>query len=234
MGDSDWVEIYFDGVNTSLYQLMDSLDTSPKSLSTANCNENFCTIDWSSRLNNSGDTIRLVATSSGEIIDQIGYGNSGDILAPNSGQSAGRRINGEGEWVIFSSPTKGSSNNSSTPISTPTTTLTPSDTPAQTLTPTQTPILTKTPTPTKKPTAIPTKIPSNKPTPTPSESAKVNLPESILGAATKSADPSPTPTTDENNTFSFKNLVFVAGGIILILAGVLVFTFVAKERFKKI
>lgn len=115
---------------------------------------------------------------------------------------------------------------------------------ADTPTPTKSPTPTKTPTPTKKPTVTPTKLPSNQPTSTSiqsestqiqdSQDNKVTLPQSILGSSTDSADLSPTPTTTENNAFSFKNLLFIAGGIILILLGIFIFTFIAKDRFKKI
>lgn len=116
-----------------------------------------------------------------------------------------------------------------TPTPTPTENPTLSPTLTNTLTPTQTP------TPTKKPTSTPTKLPTNKSTPTPtSDSAKANLPQSILGSSTTSTSISPTPTIIQNNSFSFMNLVFIAGGIILILAGALVFTFVAKDKFKKL
>ncbi|RJP46440.1 MAG: hypothetical protein C4584_01580 [Armatimonadetes bacterium] len=141
----DWVEIYNDGSDISLYQLLDDGDHS-KNLSNASCNDNFCTIDWSNLLNNTGDTIKLVLISSGEILDQVTYSTSGDIPAPSTGQSAGRDPDGTGSWVIFSTPSKGSSNNSS---STPT--FTPSPIPTNTPTPTALP----SPTPTRKPTSIP-------------------------------------------------------------------------------
>lgn len=112
-------------------------------------------------------------------------------------------------------------------------TLTETQTPSPTSTPTNTPTPTATPTktviPTKKPTATPTK---SKSTPTPTESS-VNLPQSILGASA-SATETPTPTKAQENSFNFMNLVFIAGGIILILLGIFAFTFVAKGKFKGI
>lgn len=119
-----------------------------------------------------------------------------------------------------------------TPTQTPTPTPTPTSTPTPTPTPTQTATPTKTPTPTKRPTSTPTKSTSQN---TSSSSANPNLilPSSILGASV-SASPTPSPTKTENNSFSFLNLVFIAGGIILILSGALVFTFVAKGKFKGI
>ncbi len=99
----------------------------------------------------SEDTIRLFANE--VLIDSYSY--SGSIT---DGYSIGRKEDGIPEWVVFGSPSRGSSNNSSTTIPTntpvPTNTPTPSNTPTPTKipTPTKNPTLTKTPTPSKVPT----------------------------------------------------------------------------------
>ncbi|MEK7616958.1 MAG: hypothetical protein AAB414_02805 [Patescibacteria group bacterium] len=110
----DWVEIYTDAVDTSLYQIVDAANNK-QDLATSICNGNFCYIDWSNRLNKDGDTIKLELKSSpGQAVDQVIYGSSGDISSPGVEQSAGRNSDATGGWVIFLSPTKGSSNNNST------------------------------------------------------------------------------------------------------------------------
>lgn len=124
----DWVEIYNDGADLSLYQLMDAINNK-KDLATAVCNSNFCTIDWYNYLNNSGDTIRLVLkTATDSPLDQVIYGSSGDISVPGTGQSAKRIPDSTGNWIVSSILTKGESNNSSTP--TPTPSPTPASSPA--------------------------------------------------------------------------------------------------------
>ena len=55
----DWVEVYFEeGQDKSLYQLTDG-NGNMKNLSEAVCNVNICTVDWSNRLDNEGDQIKL-------------------------------------------------------------------------------------------------------------------------------------------------------------------------------
>lgn len=123
----DWVEIYNDGMDISLYQLVD-LANNKKDLASATCNGNFCTIDWYNSLNNSGDTIKLtLKTTPDSSVDQVTY--PGDVSIPNSEQSAARNPDATGGWFISSSPTKGTTNNISTPspASIPTSTPTPSD-----------------------------------------------------------------------------------------------------------
>ncbi|MDD5147077.1 MAG: hypothetical protein PHV63_00805 [Candidatus Daviesbacteria bacterium] len=133
----DWVEIYNEGMDISLYQLIDA-DNHKKDLSGANCNSHFCTIDWYNLLNKDGDIITLTSKLYSDIsIDQVKYGNHGGIPAPGNGQSAGRNPDGTGNWTIFSTPSKGATNNTSptsAPTSTPT--LSPTQTPAPTTTPT--------------------------------------------------------------------------------------------------
>lgn len=126
--NSDWVEIYNEGMDISLYQLIDA-NNHKKDLSGAICNGHFCTIDWYNLLNKDGDIITLTSKVYPDTpIDQVIYGNFGGISAPGNGQSAGRNPDGTGNWTIFSTSSKGSTNNTSStsiPIPTPSSTPTP-------------------------------------------------------------------------------------------------------------
>lgn len=105
----------------------------------------------------SPDTVQLINNTSVE--DSFAY-NAG----PGSNSSYGRQTDGTGSWVIFGSPTKGSSNNTAVSVPTATPTISPSLTPTNVPTPTKTP----TPTSTSKPTATPkvTQTPTSTPLPT--------------------------------------------------------------------
>lgn len=251
----DWVEIYNEGTDIALYQLLDS-DNHPKSLTSANCNGNFCTVDWSNLLNNNGDAVKLILISSGEVVDQVTYGTPGDITPPLTGQSGGRSLDGEGGWILFSTPTKGSTNNSSTPIPTSTPTLTPTPQPTPTPTSTPTPISTPTPTkttPTRTPTPVnptstkaptpTTKIPSPSSAPThskessPEATSDIEIPQSIkeasvLGATSDQSSPSPSPSLSQSSSLAspFSKLLAGAGIAVTVLGGILFATFIAQRR----
>lgn len=130
-------------------------------------------------LSNSGDTI-ILKDSSGVEQDSMSYGDitGANIEAPNSDQSAGRNVDGSGDWLIFTSPTKETTNNVATPTPAPTMTPSPTPTPvpssASTSTPTPTPTSSPSPSPTPSLTFLifnfPAKINSNQ-----SFSVKVNL-----------------------------------------------------------
>ncbi len=125
--NSDWVEVYNEGFDISLYQLIDAANNK-KDLANSSCNGSFCTIDWYNSLNNGGDTIKLVLKASpATSIDEITYPSN--ITTPSSGQSAGRNPDGTGGWIIFITPTKGSTNGTSTPTPSPTSTPAPSSSP---------------------------------------------------------------------------------------------------------
>lgn len=114
----------------------------------------------------SPDSVQLLH---GDVVeDSYHYDNP---LVANT--SLGRRTDGDGEWVVFTSPSKGASNNTSafSPI--------PSDTPTFTpipVTATSFPTATKVPTATKalSPTRVPTptKIPTPTKVPTPTKSGQ--------------------------------------------------------------
>jgi hypothetical protein len=196
----DWVEIYHNNVDITLYQLIDRAENT-KSFSDANCAGNFCTVDWSNRLNNPGDTIKLVLISSPDSpVDIVTYGESGDICAPGDGQTIGRYPDETGNFVKFSSHTKGLANTSSQdPCPTPT----PAPTEAPTSTPTSTPTPTKTSAP--KPTVI--AVATKKPTITPKPVVKDDERDDsdyILGLRDElMASPSPDSEEEVEKKFPF-------------------------------
>jgi len=179
-GGVDWVEIYTNGVDKSLYQTKDSVGN-VKNLSEAVCNGNICTVDWSNRLNKDGDTIKLILISSPDSpVDQITYGGSGYVCVPGEGQSIGRVATLDSPyeptnvWERFSTPSKGQTNNNGVVLACPSPTPVPSSTPTNAPDPTNTPAPTNTPTSTPKPTSTPTPSPTKKPTPTPKDNTAQN------------------------------------------------------------
>ncbi|OGY08700.1 MAG: hypothetical protein A2782_04245 [Candidatus Blackburnbacteria bacterium RIFCSPHIGHO2_01_FULL_43_15b] len=218
--DPDWVEIYNSGpdsVDLLLYRLKDG-STNNKDLSGTLQSGSFASFDWSNRLDNSGDVIKLVLKSDETTsADQVGYGDAGsNVAAPGTGQSAGRSIDGAGAWVLFSTTSKGLSNSSSAAAPTPTPSPTPTPTPSPTLQPTQAP--TNTPIPTHAPTNTPT--PTKKPTPTPIVEAEEPASDSgvVLGESTITPTPTlePTPTeTIKVEGVSWKTPVMASVFVIL-------------------
>ena len=197
--DPDWIEIYNNGtenIDLSLYRIRDNSATNKLDLSETIDPKSFKAFDWSNKLNKPGDSIRLLLISNEEnIIDEISYGDKGSVSVPSSGQSSGRKTDGVSEWVIFSSSSKESTNNTSAIIPSPTLTLTPTPSPTKVPTPT------KTPTPTKSPTNPPT--PTTKtPTPTKTQALTKKLigsispskekTKNILGESTASISAGPT------------------------------------------
>jgi len=172
------------------------------------------------------------STSSGSIKGKIGNPSVGEYPGSGNYKIRIRRYTASGNPASGDSQTpKNIEINFQLPTPTPTqTSNTPTTTPTQT---TSSP--TKSPLPTKKPTATPTQTSVDQLNLiSTSGETKVNLPSSILGSSTESSNISPTPTKTENNGFSFINIIYIAGGIILILSGIFALTFVAKNRFKKI
>lgn len=227
----DWVEIYNDGADISLYQLRDSSATNKKDLSGANCNGNYCTIDWYNYLNNSGDTVKLILkTAPDSPIDQVVYGGTGDISIPLSGQSGSRNPDGEGNWIISTSPTKGLPNNPSTPAPTSIPTPTPSPISSSTSLPTPIPSPTSNSSASKKSTTS-TKTPSptsntTTPAPTVAETMIAVLPVKpspkidyhVASVAAAVATVTPSPQVEVKN--QKQTNAFLWSGIILIFAGV--------------
>ena len=167
---SDWVEIYNSddsSVDLSKYIVRDSSSTNKYELTGSLEGKSFMTFDWGDNLNNTGDTIKLQLKTDDTMIDEVVYGANG-TAAPTGSQTSGRSPDGSANWSLFTSATKGSSNNSSTVVPTPTPSPTPTQSPTNTPTPTPTPTSAPTPTPTKALTPTPTKAKSATPSPSPS------------------------------------------------------------------
>lgn len=189
----------------------------------------------------SADEVRLF--NGATIEDSYAYNKS-----PGNGISYGRVVDGSNSWGIFANPTKGSTNNVTTPLPTATATPTEVPTPTRTPTPTKVPTPTHTPTPTKSPTPtkvptstnIPTstKIPTQSPTHSASsEQSKTSLfvspatnsayPNAVLGASTSAY---PTPPKREVKTLvksSTNNpigaVTFIIAAVFFIACGILVY-----------
>jgi len=158
----DWIEIYNNGteiLDLSLYRIKDLTLNNKLDLSGSLGPGGFAAFDWSNKLNNGGDLIKLILISDESVMDQVSYGDQGGLIAPSSGQSGGRQTDGGSDWVIFTASTKGSINNSSSVFTPPT--ATPTNTP----TPTKSPAPTKTPTQQKTASSQESKIPTKTPTP---------------------------------------------------------------------
>lgn len=165
--NSDWVEIYNSDsspVDLTGYIIRDSTESNKLDLSGTIGGNSYSVFDWNNKLNNDGDTVRLLKSDETQV-DQVVYGGSGNITVAAGTQTTGRQTDGSSTWVLFANDTKGSSNNSSTIVPTPTATPTSTNTPAPTQTPTPTPKPTNTPTPTTTGTPTPTPKTTNTPTP---------------------------------------------------------------------
>lgn len=197
------------------------------------------------------DTIQLIKESS--IEDSYFYS-----MGPGVNNSYGRDSDGNGNWVVFNAPTKGSTNNTSVPVPTSTPTLTPTLVPTNTPTPPRTPTPPKTPTPIKTPT--PTKTPTPSPTPKNPTNTSIKssatikpttfftsiIPTSVLGESTKSANiisptnemktkisPSPKETIVQGTSKNDYSKILIGVGVIFILAcGILIF--LNHKRNKKV
>ena len=104
--DLDWIELYNESteiVPLDGWELRDSIETSPKNLSGCIAPRSFRKFDFSNRLNNSGDKIRLFDDKS-NLIDSIVYFTD-EIPTHQSGQSTGRNQDGSGDWEVLTNPT---------------------------------------------------------------------------------------------------------------------------------
>lgn len=211
----DWIEFYvFGEVDLASYRVEDEAGNS-KNLNETTCVGNYCVLEWSNRLNVDPDTIiNLIDESTGHPVNTVSYGDDADVLAPGDNQTAGRIVDGVGEWVIFDDITKGMSNNDSKVFITPTPSPTPTPTPTRTPTPTKTP--TPEPEATNTPTPSETPMPTNTPTSIPKKSRIVSLflptskPEAQIDAVLGEA-------TSEANTFNLD-----LGGLFMSLGGLFV------------
>jgi hypothetical protein len=115
-GSQDWIEIYnpsSDSIDLGIYRLRDSSETNKLDLSGVLDPLSFAVFDWSNKLNNGGDLLKLTLISDSSVVDQVSYGDQGGFMAPEASQSLGRSPDGGSSWVIFTNQSKSSSNNSS-------------------------------------------------------------------------------------------------------------------------
>ena len=228
--DPDWVEIYNNGsdpIDLSLYRIRDSSATNKLNLSGILLPNGSIAFDWFNRLDKSGDEIKLLLISNEEtVIDQIAYGSKGDIIAPSMGQSAGRTLDGQDSWSIFSVPTKGKTNNTSSPVPTQIPTPVPTNTPVSTKTPT--PIKTSTSKTTAKAVDVTVIKPTSVPIATQIQKTVLSSSKSVFGSKNEptiklidekqTSTPSPTLKNNEK-TQKVKTLGATQNNLPKILAG---------------
>jgi len=223
---SDWVELFFasnatESADLSLYQLEDS-GSNIKTLSGLISPGGFSVTSWSNRLNNAGDTIKLVQKSNNSVIDQISYGDDGKICAPSVDKSIGRSSDGGGSFVRFASQTQGSSNTAqqeACPTPSPTPEATPESDPESSPEPSPSP----SPAPSSATTIVATKT-SSRPISNNARSGTANSqdmltnsrPKDVLGEGDE--NPEDKSITDKA-TLSFKEINPYIIAIIFIVLG---------------
>lgn len=251
--DDDWIEIYNSGpesIDLGDYRLRDDTATNKLDLGDMLAPQGFKVFQWSNKLNNSGDIIKLILKNDeNNITDQVAYGDKGnDVSAPSGNQSAGRQSNGSAQWIMFASPSRESSNSNSSPAPTPTST--PQPTPTKAPTP-KNPTPTKIPTPakssaSKSPTLVLAKVNTVSPpqslarsktqTLTSTKPASISgIPTSVLGIGSKSADKNsdsgtPKKNLKVNSTNQFNPFPFAAGLIFIAVCAILVIRIRRKSR----
>lgn len=253
--DTEWIELYNTttiSVDLSGWQIDDIAGggTSPYTLpsGTVILGNSFLVFEKSATnvgLNNGGDSVRLISATGIEV-DIFSYTSTTEDV------SYGRQNDGSSQWITFSSPTKGSSNNTSAPA--PTATLAPSPTvvPTETPMPTKTPTPTKIPTPTKTPTPVPTSkqatqpssiltvVPSEFPTSVVAGSSgrvvtKAVLPTAVLAAAIKRETPAPTKSVKvtETSGIDVAKVLMGIGGLLLTACGILAYRSYGKRFYER-
>ncbi|MFC1649921.1 hypothetical protein ACFL2C_04420, partial [Patescibacteria group bacterium] len=127
----EWVELYYSGTGDdspgSCILYLHSDDTQKVELTPEDIVNTFEVITWSgTKLNNSGDHVRLVCDTN---TDTISYGDvqNPTVPAPDSGYSIGRSPDGYGNIFVLASVTQGGPN-SGPPAPIPTSTPTPTPT----------------------------------------------------------------------------------------------------------
>jgi len=220
LSDPDWVEIYnssSQAVNIDGWIIRDSTEANKIELSGYICSNSYRKFDFSNRLNNSGDTIRLLESeSSSSPLDDLVYFSS-SIPQHQEGQSTGREPQGSSTWQVFSTPTPNNDQSctpsSPTPDPSPSSSKSPS--PSLTTTTTATASAKKSPSPTPK------KSPS--PTPAPSKSPEVlgqqkDITQGFTDLAISGAlnSPSPTPLSYYGSLTKNFSLILVGIGTIFI------------------
>lgn len=227
--DPDWVELYNQSesnVNLEDWLIRDETESNQISLSGYICAKSFRKFEFSNRLNNSGDKIRLFDSESATVAkDEITYFSS-EIPAHAQGQSTSRNPDGASYWVLMTSPTP-SDNNSCTPQPTPSPTLSPTPTPASSTS--QSSTSTKSPTPTPKPSATPAK--SSSPSPSASNSVLGSKTEEQLSlTSTSEASPTQSAEGEESKGSSKTKIAAMLTGSGVILIGLSIGFFVLYNK----
>ena len=111
-GSSDWVELYNTtgtAVDINGWKLTDST-TNEVALSGSVSAHGFVSYEFSNRLGDGGDTVRVVDEADTEI-DSVVYGLGGDIAAPDTGEFAARASDGSATWELRTADSRDASNN---------------------------------------------------------------------------------------------------------------------------
>jgi hypothetical protein len=106
-GSNDWVELFNEGssrISLEGWELKDSLESSPKELSGCIAPGGFRKINFSNRLNNGGDEIRLFDKNN-SLIDSLKY-FSDKVPVHEKGGSTGRNPEDSENWSAFTTSTK--------------------------------------------------------------------------------------------------------------------------------
>ncbi len=248
----DWVEIINTGTaSASLagYQIRDAA-ANAIDLTGDIAGGEIKAFDFSNRLDNDGDTVKLVRVGESVSVDELSYGPNTTICAPaDESQSVGSKPDGSGTIVRFASSSKAQSNNSSSTSSCPAATGTPTPTTAgSTATPTgtstPTPTVTGTPTPSTVATKTPTSTPKKTPTPTVDDLTPTATPDPFLAGT--SDDPTGTPTPEISPTVtpgtqSTRSAMPIIIAMLMVAAGLAIMAFVlvwnktiTRETFVKL
>ena len=212
--DPDWVELYNKSdspINLEDWVIRDETDSNKIDLDGYICQKNFRRFNFSNRLTNGGDKIRLFDLESATLPqDEIVY-FSDAIPVHSQGQSTGRNPDGASTWVLMTSPTPTDDNSC---------TLAPTPSPSPSPTPSTSSTSTATPTPTPKTTST---IATKSPSPTSAKQSPSVLSasdqDSLLLASLSAETSSPSPSPEATPSAMSKTKVaggLVGSGIVLI------------------
>ncbi|OGM11287.1 hypothetical protein A2W13_00985 [Candidatus Woesebacteria bacterium RBG_16_36_11] len=249
---SDWVEIFNNSdsnIDLSNYSLTDGSESgNVKTFMCTLSSKGFLVIDWSNKLNNTGDIIYL--RNNEELKDCVSYGDGAgklcegresiDLSVIETNKFGARVTDGTGVWNIVSLATKENPNDRSvrdpskicfTPTPIPEPTQAPTSAPTSTPTPSPTRTPTSTPTSTPKPTKTPTPKPSIQSSPdvlgdTSTDSSGLSVNEISLGLIT----PTSTPLIESEKIGKIPPYsYFIAGGGVIFL-GLAVYSFFTSRK----